>query len=108
VILVHRLLKNSVKSDQYVLMTKAAYQDVSFPKQIEVTEGKETYASIGTVETYVYYPPSDELMFLEIQETHHYDSAWYRFKNTVLKSLAVLLARLGLIKMPEFRNLPGT
>jgi hypothetical protein len=108
VILVHRLLKNSIESDQYILMSEAAYRDIAFPEQIEVTEGQETYASIGTVATYVYYPPGDEMFFLGIQEAHHYDSAWYRFKNKHLKSLAVFLARIGLIKTPEFNNLPGT
>jgi hypothetical protein len=108
VIVVHRLAKNSLKADQYILMTQAAYRDVAFPQEIEVTEGQETYASIGTVDTYVYYPPGDEMFFLEIQEKHHYDSAWYRLKNRVLKNTAALRARLGLIRKPEFKNLPTT
>ena len=73
VILAHRLLKNSLESDQYVLLTEAAYQDVEFPKQIDVAEGQETYENIGSVKTYVYYPPSDEMFYLEIQEAQGYD-----------------------------------
>ena len=31
VIIAHRLLKNSVESDQYILMTEEAYRDIEFP-----------------------------------------------------------------------------
>ena len=34
VIIVHRLLKNSVKSDQYLLMTEPAYTEIEFPEEI--------------------------------------------------------------------------
>jgi hypothetical protein len=107
VILVHRLLKNSVQSDQYILMTEAGYRDVEFPKQIDVAEGQETYEKIGPVKTYLYFPPSDEMFFLDIQEAHHYDSAWYRFKNMAVKMLNVMLMQIGLKKAPELRNLSG-
>jgi class 3 adenylate cyclase len=107
VILAHRLLKNSVESDQYVLLTEAAYQDVEFPEQIDVAEGQETYENIGSVKTYVYYPPGDEMFYLEIQEAQGYDSAWYRFKNAAVKMLSVLLVQLGLKKVPEYKHLPA-
>jgi hypothetical protein len=107
VILVHRLLKNSVESDQYILMTAAGYRDVAFPGQIEIVEGQETYENIGSVKTYLYIPPGDETLYLEIQRAHHYDSGWYKVKNMALKMLHVMLAQLGLRKVPEYRHLPG-
>ncbi len=54
VILVHRLLKNSVKSDEYVLMTKAAYRDISFPVDVELSKGEEHYPEFGAIPTYTY------------------------------------------------------
>ena len=54
VILVHRLLKNSIKSDEYVLMTEAAYRDISFPHDIEVSQNEEHYPGFGSIPTFTY------------------------------------------------------
>ncbi len=54
-ITVHRLLKNSVTLDEYVLMTEAAQRDLPFPAQAGMVEGSETYA-IGTFKTFLYRP----------------------------------------------------
>jgi arsenite methyltransferase len=59
VIIAHRLLKNSVTADEYVLMTEPAYNELVLPEG-EVERGRETYDEIGTVETYIYYPPAYE------------------------------------------------
>ena len=56
-IVVHRLLKNSVEADEYILLTEAAYNEVVLPDG-KVEEGRETFDDIGTVKTYVYYPPA--------------------------------------------------
>jgi hypothetical protein len=54
VILVHRLLKNSVTTDQYLLLTDAALEDLSFPAPIPWARAAETYDDIGHVGTLVY------------------------------------------------------
>ena len=54
VILVHRLLKNSVAVDEYILMTDAAYSDIEFPVQLKVQEGTEDYEHLGEVKTLIY------------------------------------------------------
>ncbi len=59
VILIHRLLKNSVPEEEYILMTDVAYSDIKFPVQIKVREGMENYEYIGEVKTLTYcYQPS--------------------------------------------------
>jgi len=58
-IIVHRLLKNSVKADEYVLLTEPAYNDLVLPEG-RLEEGEETYDEIGTLKTYIYYPPEPE------------------------------------------------
>ncbi len=58
-IIVHRLLKNSVKADEYVLLTDAAYQDLPLPEG-QIDRGEETYDEIGTIQTHIYYPPEPE------------------------------------------------
>ena len=56
VILVHRLLKNSAVTDEYLLMTEPAYADIEFPYQLTVEEGRESYEHLGQVKTFVYNP----------------------------------------------------
>jgi len=56
VILVHRLTKNTVEHDEYILMTEPAYSDILFPRQIETQASHETYDHFGEVKTLVYVP----------------------------------------------------
>lgn len=56
VILVHRLLKNSVQAEQYLLLTEAAREDLEFSEAIELTDGSEEYEDFGAVKTLIYLP----------------------------------------------------
>ena len=56
VIIVHRLLKNSVKSDQYLLLTRQAQNDIELPSNISLTQGRETCEGIGEIEVGLYLP----------------------------------------------------
>jgi len=56
VILVHRLLKNSITHDEYILMTESAYSDIEFPGEILLERGTEEYEHLGSYNTLVYYP----------------------------------------------------
>lgn len=54
VILVHRLLKNSVKEPGYILLTEAAFNEIGDQFPFQPKQGKETYSGLGTVKTYIY------------------------------------------------------
>jgi len=56
VILVHRLTKNSVEHDEYILMTEPAYSDILFPSKIETQDSHEIYEHFGEVKTLVFIP----------------------------------------------------
>jgi class 3 adenylate cyclase len=58
VILAHRLLKNSVPSPEYVLMTEAAYNWLGDFHQLESERQTEYCENIGVVETVVIYLPA--------------------------------------------------
>lgn len=58
-IVIHRLLKNSVTADEYVLMTESALEDLMIPLE-DVEVGQENYDELGTIRTYLYYPPPPE------------------------------------------------
>jgi hypothetical protein len=54
VILAHRLLKNSVTSDEYILMTEPAYRDLRFPIELAVKQGSERYEGFPPIATFVH------------------------------------------------------
>ena len=56
VILVHRLLKNSATHSEYILMTEDAYDDVAFPRHLQIERGSEQYEHLGAYNTLIYYP----------------------------------------------------
>lgn len=58
VILVHRLLKNSLTGNEYLLLTESAYRSIQFPYKLPVMEGRERYEHLGQVKTFVYTPTS--------------------------------------------------
>ena len=58
-IVIHRLCKNSVEASEYLLFTESAYNDLT-PSGLPVEEGEEKYDDIGTIKTYVHYPPEPE------------------------------------------------
>lgn len=107
VITVHRLLKNSVEGDQYILMTEPAYRNLEFPDQIMVARGQENYDELGTIQTLVYLPPFGKQYREEIRDSHNYSSAFIKIKNVLLKMFKSMLFKRGLFKVPHFRNLPG-
>jgi len=59
VILAHRLLKNSVPDDEYLLMSEAAYRDLGQKMERAFVPGREKYEAIGDVATYVHFLNED-------------------------------------------------
>lgn len=55
VITLHRLAKNSVEGEQYVLMTESAYADLGAPSGVEVVEGVEELDT-GVFRTFTFVP----------------------------------------------------
>jgi hypothetical protein len=66
VILAHRLLKNKVPSNEYLLLTEKFYQWSGGLPGTEPQVYKDTYEDIGAVQGRVYYPATPSL---EIPET---------------------------------------
>lgn len=102
-IIIHRLLKNSVIASEYVLMTEPARQDLAVPENVEIEEGEEEYEEIGRIKTYVYFPSS--LTDAE-SGASDYDKPFYRFKNNLIKRWMSYLLERGLKRLPFFNNLP--
>ena len=55
VIVAHRLLKNSVPDKEYLLMSESAYRSVGCRMDGEFLSGRETYETLGKINTFVRY-----------------------------------------------------
>jgi class 3 adenylate cyclase len=51
VIIVHRLLKNSIQAGQYLLLTEAARRELEFPETITFKSSSEKYEDLGLIQT---------------------------------------------------------
>jgi protein-L-isoaspartate O-methyltransferase len=87
-IVIHRLLKNSVTADEYVLMTESALEDLLVSRD-DVETGSESYDELGTINTFVYYPPPLEPYNPE--GTSHYPQIFVdTLRSEVKKEYAVV------------------
>ena len=55
VILAHRLLKNSVPDDEYLLLSESAYRDIGSKLDGQFVETSETYDQFGEVKAWVHF-----------------------------------------------------
>lgn len=56
VIIIHRLLKNSIPAKEYVLMTKPMLNAIEDFFGLQPEHRQETFEGVGTIETVVFYP----------------------------------------------------
>src|SRR5439155_7154995 len=56
-IIVHRLLKNSLQMDEYILLTAAAQREIPL-LLLPLRQSLEHYDDVGDIATYVYQPPA--------------------------------------------------
>ncbi len=106
VIIVHKLLKNSVKSDQYILMTEQARNDVELSEKLNVINGEEQYGEIGKIKTCVYLLDGDEKNIARSNGEHNYSSTGFKMKNAIQKMFKSMLIKFYFKKLPQFNNLP--
>lgn len=78
VITIHRLLKNTVNADQYLLLTEAARHDLEFSEVIQFRGGQETYADIGQINTLIFSPEAE----VQAAETPASTSFGARFRRS--------------------------
>ena len=79
VIIVHRLLKNSVAADQYLLLTETARHDLEFAEPIQLAGGSEHFEDIGKVSTFVYLPAGTTIVPERTTFTERFGRSWNLF-----------------------------
>jgi hypothetical protein len=108
VILVHRMLKNSVPSHEYVMMTDPMYVSMKDFYGLEPERRRESFEGVGDVETLVFYP-GDVIQNLEKIQEEKPRASWaekmaWRWRI----SWRTLFELLGLKKIRgAFNNMPA-
>ncbi len=106
VILTHRLLKNSVPSTEYVLMTNEAYSRIGEFHQLKPEMRKENCEGIGRVDVVVFYATADLIGVPNIQASFKSPSVFSKLQQMERIAFNGFLLLTGLKKLPEFHNLP--
>ena len=101
VILVHRLLKNSIQQNEYVLFTDAAFQQVSLPAGVECEEGREHYEDFEVVKTHLYLPK----LATPKQDESEFETPFFKWKRHQLKVWGERFRKWGFQKEATYRNL---
>ncbi|HEX7927821.1 MAG TPA: DUF2652 domain-containing protein, partial [bacterium] len=102
VIIAHRLLKNSVQKDEYILVTEAFEQFAGGLRQSGGTRLQEDCEGIGVVPVVAYDPPSGEPP-LPVYRTSVVKRWARRFQIFSYQ----FLRALGLVRVQQFKNLAG-
>lgn len=101
VILLHRLLKNHVPSQRYLLLTESAYQHMEIPDTVPVTKMQEHYDDVGIINTYVFDPPR-----VPLEEHSLKSSPIKKMFHSVRMRARDLTTKLGFKHLGKFHNLP--
>lgn len=99
VITIHRLTKNSVASDQYLLATAPAFEHVRFPPGMQFERGEERYPDIGVVPVHLHFPEPRPELAMPVPR-----SFAYRFGREWVKYVRTLPYRFGLRKVTLIRE----
>lgn len=105
VIVAHRLLKNSVRADQYILMTEQAYKDIQFPENIRVSEGEEEYDELGSIKTFTYLISAAAETDSDAKYKQKQFSIFSKVIHAVLKEYETALFASGLKTPPRLNHL---
>jgi len=105
VIIVHRLLNNSVNSDEYILITENAYNELKIFENMNLQKGEENYSEIGKIITYTCEPDIAHNMLEANNEIHNY-SIFFKIRKVIVKMFLSMLIKLKMLKLPKFNNLP--
>jgi hypothetical protein len=91
VITVHRLTKNSVDADEYLLVTASAFQRLTFPTEMRFDRIAERYPDIGAVSAFLHLPNGSRA-----PERRADASFAYRFGKEWVKYFRSLPYRFGM------------
>jgi hypothetical protein len=108
VILAHKLLKNSISLDEYLLMTEEAYSHLSKYRNVSVQRGVETYEEIGNVNVLVWNPAVCRGGAGDLEARRLDISLFGKLRQTMRIVMDGMLVAVGLKRVRRFRHLSRT
>lgn len=106
VILVHRLLKNSIKANEYLLMSERSFFGINEHHKFAVEKRSEKYKDFGKVNVFVHYPNLASSSKEKPLDEYNGVPFFKRMKQTMKIGMNGMLIMLGLRRLPQFNNLP--
>jgi hypothetical protein len=109
VIAAHLLLKNSVPSRQYFLLTDSAWDLLDEEHKVNFKRGSETYGDIGTIGTHVHILDGPgHTGEPELTASKSVGRLLEALRRTIWMMARSMIVRVGLRSMRRFRNLPDS
>ena len=109
VIIVHRLLKNSIDSEKYLLLSESAHNILPLDSDLTFFPSEEVYDELGAIKTFVHI--SDETSepalvhnhehAVHHQQGHPYEGSWFKLRTSLKRTIDVTLVDLKLRKPPQ-------
>jgi hypothetical protein len=108
VIVVHRLLKNSVRAKEYVMMTESLYRQLGDFYALKPEKRREEFEGIGKLETVVFYPSNELIGIADIRSATPAPTLLKKIANWGKMNRRSFLDLTGIRKIGgNFQNLPG-
>jgi hypothetical protein len=108
VILVHRLLKNSLQMDRYVLMTTEAQTTLRARPESHVRSCEEDYGELGIIRAEAAVPPLCVQAINDAAGARRYNTFGWKAFHILKRILISRLLRLRLLRPRHFGNIPAT
>jgi hypothetical protein len=107
VIMVHRLMKNSVDADEYILATDLAFDELNLPEDIPWSQGSENYAELGTVSTRTFVPKREQQAALtRLKQRPLLEKTFSAARHFTKRTLGSQPVIWGLSELPAFKHIP--
>jgi len=107
VIMVHRLLKNSIDADEYILVTNPAFDELSLPEDLPWTHSTENYAELGTISTRTFVPEREQQAALaRLKQRPLLQKVISAAGNFARRMMGAQPVIWGMRKLPVFKHIP--
>lgn len=105
VITVHRLLKNSISAEEYLLVTESALPHLDFREQPLEVQWRETYDQIGEIRGKAWLAEEIEVQKQDLIRSGIYRSLSTKLANEWMKVKRILTFKLRPSRVPSFQHL---
>jgi hypothetical protein len=107
VIMVHRLLKNSIDADEYILATDPAFEELNLSGDIPWTQGSEDYTELGTVSIRTFVPKREQQAALtRLKQRPLPEKTFSAARHFTRRTLSAQPIIWGLSELPAFKHIP--